>query len=112
MMRVGTSPRTEPTADRIQYLIIVARDQTDLWSHLVQDFAEYKGVEVYIDRRQGERRQSIRVYSPDSRGADRRRWPGIERELLQHPYAIVPVYLDSPTLPPVIGISRVSGTVQ
>jgi hypothetical protein len=94
-MPAGTSPEANRTADPGRYLVIVARDQVDLWRHLVKDFAEFKKVQVHLDRREEERRHSIRAHHPDRRGIDRRCWPGIDRELLSRPYVIVPAHTES-----------------
>jgi len=43
--------KTQPTADRPRYLIVVAPDRPDLLQYLARQFAEDKWVEIVLDRR-------------------------------------------------------------
>lgn len=58
------------------YLLIVARNQPDLWYRLKQDFSGDEKVEVLLDRRRGERRRHVEAHEPE-----RRRQPGIDNDL-------------------------------
>jgi hypothetical protein len=51
----------------------VARSNTDLYDFLSQELAGARGIEVILDRRQGERRESVRVSVEERRHAARRR---------------------------------------
>ena len=54
-------------------LFIVARDQSHLWDQLRRDFAGDEEVQVILDRRRRERRQSVGAHDPERRQAGRRR---------------------------------------
>lgn len=72
----GANPScAEPhrTAQRSRYLIIVSRDQPDLWRHLRQLLTDADGFEVVLDRRHGGRWQWSQSAAFQERGADRRR---------------------------------------
>jgi hypothetical protein len=64
--------RAEVKSGKAPILVIVARDQPDLWWYLTRDFARFKGVEVILDRRQGGWWQRAQVRDLQERGADRR----------------------------------------
>ncbi len=70
-------------------LIIVARDQPDLWVTIQRQFAAYTRVQVLQDRRRSERRQRFQRYEPERRRVDRRRPLRIENDLAWRPYLIV-----------------------
>lgn len=70
-------------------LVIVARDQPDLWFAIQRQFAAYKRVQVIQDRRRRERRQRFHLYEPERRRVDRRRPLCIENDLYWRPYLIV-----------------------
>ena len=65
----------------VRYLLIVARNQPDLWRYLKNNFAGDEKVEVILDRRRGERRQRIQSHEPERRGAERRRQPSLDKDL-------------------------------
>ena len=79
--RPGASPRrggtgnesTPDKADSAQWLILVARDQTDLFAHLVRAFARDDKVQILLDRR--------RDYS--------RNPPGMAERLRTHGAAVI-----------------------
>ncbi len=77
--------------EKIYCLIIVARDQRDLWVTIQRHFAAYTRVQVLQDRRRSERRQRFRRYEPERRRVDRRRPLRIENDLAWRPYLIVDV---------------------
>ena len=71
------SPKPQPTGI-MRALVVVARDEPELWQSLTQHFSANEDVQVLLDRRQGERRQRVQAYERDRRGPDRRRPPSIE----------------------------------
>jgi len=56
---VGSRPR--PWSSPARWIILVARDQSDLYEHLVTAFRGDKQVEVVMDRRTDPRRDSSTV---------------------------------------------------
>lgn len=70
-------------------MVIVARDQPDLWQYLLQEFAEDEEVQVLLDRRQGERRQQVQRCESERRGANRRRGVTTDTDLQYHPFILV-----------------------
>jgi hypothetical protein len=75
--------------EKIYCLIIVARDQLNLWVTIQRQFAPYTRVQVLQDRRHSERRQRFQRYEPERRRVDRRRPLRIENDLTWRPYLIV-----------------------
>ena len=73
----------------VRYLLIVARNQPDLWHYLKRNFAGDEKVEVILDRRRGERRQRIQPHEPERRRADRRHQPSLAHDLSYRFLAIV-----------------------
>jgi len=73
----------------VRYLLIVARNQPDLWRYLKQNFAGDEKVEVILDRRRGERRQRVQAYGPERRRAARRGPSSIDNDLCYRSYVIV-----------------------
>jgi hypothetical protein len=83
-----------------RFLLIVSRGNEPLASYLEQHFKGDSTVQVMVDRRQGERRQSRRRLqatppdsNPERRRNDRRGHPEVDNELRLTSFAIV-------TLPP------------
>lgn len=74
---------------RKRYLIVVARDQPDLWRHLRQSLTGLEGVDVVLDRRQGGRWQWTRSCEILDRGEDRRRSNEVEASLWRRSVVIV-----------------------
>lgn len=89
MLTESRSPEAQPTGHRVRGLIIVARDQPDLWQSLREHFAANEDVELVLDRRLWERRQRIQRCEPDGRGPDRRRPLDLENDLRSRPFVIV-----------------------
>ena len=89
MLLEGKPATTNPTSDRSRYLIIVARDQPDLWRYLTQNLAEDTGLEVVLDRRHGGRWQWTQMRQFEDRGTDRRT-PGNDADLSPRSFVIVP----------------------
>jgi hypothetical protein len=79
----------QPKGPIVRGLIIVARDQPDLWRALTREFGQCHEIRVLLDRRQGERRKDNRAYTPDRRGADRRNLPRIEDDVRSRQYVLV-----------------------
>ena len=71
------------------HLFIVAWYRPDLWDYWRRWFSGVEDVQVLLDRRRGERRQSALAHEPERRRTDRRRPPGIEDELRGMGFAIV-----------------------
>ncbi len=59
-----------------EYMLIVAREQPQVYDHLKQLFSGVEKVQVILDRRQGERRRGNEPHEPERRQAQRRRDPG------------------------------------
>jgi hypothetical protein len=87
MVAESGSPNVQSTG-MIRALVVVARDQPDLWQSLTQHFAANEDVQVLLNRRQGERRQQAQTYERDRRGPDRRRPPSIESDVSHRRYVI------------------------
>lgn len=62
----------KPEIRRPRYLIVVSRDQPDLWRHLRQLFTGIAGVDIVLDRRHGGRWQWTQSRACEERGEDRR----------------------------------------
>jgi len=90
MLTQSRSPEAQPTGRRVRGVIIVARDQPDLWRCLREHFAANEDVTLVLDRRLWERRQRIQRCEPDRRGPDRRRLLNLENDLRSRPFLIVP----------------------
>lgn len=70
-------------------IVIVARDQPDLWEYLLQEFAGDENVQVLLDRRQGERRQQLQGCGGKRRGTNRRRQLSTDTDLRSHPFILM-----------------------
>ncbi len=81
--------QSAPSAERVRSMIIVARDQPELFQALARQFAGDPTVHVFQDRRQWGRRQRIRADSFDRRWADRRLPPSPEQDILRRSFVIV-----------------------
>jgi len=81
------SPEAQP-ARMVRALVVVARDQTDLWQALTRHFSTSEDVRVLLDRRLLERRQRLQTYDLDRRGVDRRRPTSIENDVSYRQYVI------------------------
>jgi hypothetical protein len=69
--RMGLHKR--PGRDRRRRLVIVARDEVDLYSSIVDELAADPLTEVIFDRRFGQRRRALAQHVPERRRSDRRR---------------------------------------
>jgi len=83
------APMRTADVEKLHCLIIVGRDQPNLWFAIQRKFAVYKRVQVIQDRRRRERRQRFHLYEPERRRVDRRRPLCIENDLYWRPYLIV-----------------------
>jgi hypothetical protein len=70
-------------------LLIVARDQTELWQALQHEFGDSGEMTILLDRRQEERRQGVQPVTADRRGIDRRSLPHIEDDLRLRQFVLV-----------------------
>jgi hypothetical protein len=72
-------------------LIVVGRDQTELFAYFRWGFGQASGVEVVLDRRLGERRGRRNGHEPtqERRKGDRRRSAGGRAEFLARGFLIV-----------------------
>ena len=73
----------------VRCLFIVARGQPDLWHRLRRDFGEDEGIQVILDRRRDDRRQSVQAREPERRRAGRRRQPSIDNDLRYRSFVIL-----------------------
>jgi hypothetical protein len=73
----------------VHYVVIAARNHTDLYSYLRRQFAGDDNVQVLLDRRFDGRRRRQEVHRPDRRRADRRSPRGREDELYGHGFFVI-----------------------
>lgn len=86
----SASPKSQVTSGVPRVLVVVARDQPDLWRHLTRDFLGYKHVEVVLDRRHGGRWQWTQTREMQERAIDRRRPESADADLRYRAFLIVP----------------------
>lgn len=79
----------QPAGKTVRGLIIVARNQPDLWETLAREFGHGEEIRVLLDRRHGERRKEDRLHAPDRRSAERRNLLHIEDDLRSRQYVLV-----------------------
>ena len=79
----------QPKGNIVRGLIIVARDQPELWRALTREFGQSQEIRVLLDRRLGERRKDDQFYAPDRRGMDRRSMRRIEDDVRSRQYVLV-----------------------
>jgi len=78
-----------PGVEKAHALIIVARDQPELWHALAKQFAANPKVQVLQDRRRWERRQRLQSLELDQRGPDRRLPPRLEYDVRHRSFVII-----------------------
>jgi len=78
-----------PETHRPRYLIVVSREQPDLWRHLRQLFTGIAGVDIVLDRRHGGRWQWAQSRAFEERGEDRRRPRNLDAGLSHRSFVIV-----------------------
>lgn len=89
-MRGRTSrERGAPTHQAVRSLIIVAREQRDLWRSLVHEFKDVQQIQILLDRRRGERRTPRGPVAYDRRARERRSLPRLEDDLHARQYVLV-----------------------
>lgn len=88
MERIGRDGRA-PTDPRVLSLIIVAREQCDLWRSLADEFRDVGQIQILLDRRHGERRTPWGPVAYDRRTRDRRSRPRLEDDLHARQYVLV-----------------------
>lgn len=89
MPEIRNALNVQPKGNIVRGLIIVARDQPDLWRTLTREFGQSQEIRVLLDRRQGERRKDNQSYAPDRRGTDRRSLPRIEDDVRSRQYVLI-----------------------
>jgi hypothetical protein len=72
-------------------ILIVARNQPQLYVYLKDDFANDADVRIIIDRRRGERRRAVTGTSDDRRQSDRRVRADVASKLESVGFAVVRV---------------------
>ena len=88
MERIGTE-RGVSAHQGVLSLIVVAREQHDLWRSLVHEFKEVEQIQILLDRRHGERRLPWGPVAYDRRARDRRSLPRLEDDLHARQYVLV-----------------------
>jgi hypothetical protein len=83
-------PPTAMQAGEERKLVVVARDQFDLWWQLCQALTAADGGEVVLDRRQGGRWQWAESQQRQERGRDRRYSPNGESDLSGRAFRVFP----------------------
>jgi hypothetical protein len=89
MLGLRIAPSAESSVRTTRGLIIVSRDQPELWQALRREFGQNDEIRVILDRRYGERRSLDRGDVADRRGRDRRNMPRIEDDLRTRKYVLV-----------------------
>jgi hypothetical protein len=85
----SAAPTSQPERRQARYLIVVSRDQPDLWRHLRQMLTGVDGIQVVLDRRHGGRWQWSQSRGYEERGTDRRRPPSSQTGFAQRSFVIV-----------------------
>ena len=70
--QVLTAPRAKPAVSGSQLIVVVGAQDRSLYEYLTRGLATLEGVQVILDRRQGERRVSARPVNVERRQGDRR----------------------------------------
>jgi hypothetical protein len=96
MVSVDYVSNVQPPAKWVRSLIIVSREQPDLWQTLTREFGQSEEIQVILDRRQGERRRDPRITLADRRGPDRRNLSRIEDDLRYRQYVLVRPHYRTP----------------
>jgi hypothetical protein len=89
MLEEISSARGVPSQKNVLSLIIVAREQQDLWRSLVDEFRDVRQIQVLLDRRHGERRTPRGSVAYDRRTRERRSLPRLEDDLHARQYVLV-----------------------
>jgi hypothetical protein len=78
----------------VRYLVITARNRSELHAYLRRQFSPDDNVQVLLDRRRRERRHRQQLHDPDRRRGDRRGQPGKDNWLQYHGLLIVHQFLE------------------
>jgi hypothetical protein len=81
--------RRAEDGDGPRYVLVIARERTDLYEALRVAFAGQHVIRLVLDRRKGDRRQLSSHAGPERRRRDRRRRADVERQLRSHGCALV-----------------------
>jgi hypothetical protein len=81
-----TTPAARPT---VRGLLIVARDQGDLYEALQDAYGDSETITVLVDRRLGDRRRSGEPVPGERRRRERRGLPNIDHDLRCQQYVLV-----------------------
>jgi hypothetical protein len=84
--------RENPRDVKVRFLIVVARHASNVFGEISEQFLDDARVEVFQDRRRGERRKARAIEATDRRLQDRRRTPGYWEDMRYHPVVIVPTW--------------------
>ena len=88
MERIGTE-RGVSAHQGVLSLIVVAREQRELWRSLVHEFKDVEQIQILLDRRHAERRMPWGPVAYDRRARDRRSLPRLEDDLHARQYVLV-----------------------
>ena len=69
---VLTRGMPESSLSDVDFLIVVASTETDLYEHLTKIFADVRGIKVILERRQGDRRRQSQDMAVERRQRERR----------------------------------------
>ena len=96
----------------IQYLVIAARNHTDLYGYLRRQFTGDDNVQILLDRRFDGRRRRQEVHRPDRRRGDRRNVRGREDELYCHGFFVIRQFSALQWRPPWWGAGAAEETAE
>jgi len=80
---------TPPTQPAVRSLLIVARDQGDLYDCLQHAYGDSETITVLVDRRRWERRRGVQPVLGERRHTDRRSLLSIAHDLRFQQYVLV-----------------------
>ena len=89
MSNPGKAFSVRPLRRAERGLLIVARDQGDLYDCLRHAYGDGEAITVLLDRRRGERRRRVQPVAGERRYADRRSLPSLEHDLQFQQYVLV-----------------------
>jgi hypothetical protein len=84
-----TKGRSDAASQPAKQIFVVARDREKLFEYAKRAFSGNSSVEVVLDRRRGERRNSEKASAPDRRRGDRRLMNEIDNHLRALGWAVV-----------------------
>jgi hypothetical protein len=89
MPETANTSSTGAKRREVRSLVIVAREQRELWAALAHEFKSIEEIQVVLDRRKGERRKMVQPVSQDRRAGERRTVPRLEDDLRARQYVLV-----------------------